>query len=55
MGVYKIIIKVLNEVVTITTENTQYGGGEVIMESKITGENNEIALNSQFLLNYFEN
>lgn len=46
----KIILKVSDKKVIITTESTQYGEGEITMDTKIEGENNEIALNSQFLL-----
>lgn len=46
----KIILRVLDGKVLITTESTQYGEGEITLDTKIEGENNEIALNSQFLL-----
>ncbi|MBU0706234.1 DNA polymerase III subunit beta [Patescibacteria group bacterium] len=46
----KIIVKVADKKVVITTESTQYGEGEITLTTKITGDNNEIALNSQFLL-----
>lgn len=46
----KIILKVADGKVIITTESTQYGEGEITLETKIDGEDNEIALNSQFLL-----
>ena len=46
----KVILKVGNGKVLVTTESTQYGEGEITLETKISGEDNEIALNSQFLL-----
>lgn len=46
----KIILKVADGKVIVTTESTQYGEGEITLDTKIDGENNEIALNSQFLL-----
>ncbi|MBN2307076.1 DNA polymerase III subunit beta [Candidatus Peregrinibacteria bacterium] len=46
----KVILKVADGKVIITTESTQYGEGEITIETKIEGANNEIALNSQFLL-----
>ena len=46
----KVILKIAGGKVIITTESTQYGEGEITMETKIEGEDNEIALNSQFLL-----
>lgn len=46
----KIILKVADGKVVVTTESTQYGEGEITLDTEIDGENNEIALNSQFLL-----
>ncbi len=46
----KIILKVADGKVIVTTESTQYGEGEITLDTKIDGENGEIALNSQFLL-----
>lgn len=46
----KIILKAADGKVMITTESTQYGEGEITLDTKIEGDNNEIALNSQFLL-----
>ena len=46
----KIILRVTDGKVIITTESTQYGEGEITLDTQIEGENNEIALNSQFLL-----
>ena len=46
----KIILKTSKEGVTITTETTQYGEGEITLKTKTEGEDNEIALNSQFIL-----
>jgi len=46
----KIILKIVDGKVIVTTESTQYGEGEITLDTKIDGESNEIALNSQFLL-----
>ncbi len=46
----KVILKVSEGKITVTTESTQYGEGEITLETKVEGEDNEIALNSQFLL-----
>lgn len=46
----KIIFRVLAGEVVVTTESTQYGEGEITVKGGIKGEDNEIALNSQFLL-----
>jgi len=46
----KIIVRVKDGSVVITTETTQYGEGEVILKTKTEGMDNEIALNSQFIL-----
>lgn len=46
----KIVLRVGDGKVVVTTESTQYGEGEITLDTKIEGENNEIALNSQFLL-----
>jgi len=46
----KIILRVTDGKVIVTTESTQYGEGEITLDTKIEGDNNEIALNSQFLL-----
>lgn len=51
----KIILKVGKGNVLITTESTQYGEGEVTLSTTIEGEDNEIALNSQFLLDALGN
>jgi DNA polymerase-3 subunit beta len=51
----KIILKTTKETTTITTETTQYGEGEVILKIKTEGGDNEIALNSQFLLDVLNN
>lgn len=51
----KIILKANDGQVIVTTETTQYGEGEVTIKAKIDGENNEIALNSQFLLDVLGN
>lgn len=46
----KVVLKISKEGVLITTESTQYGEGEINLKPIIQGEDNEIALNSQFLL-----
>ena len=51
----KILIKANQKGVTITTDTTQYGVGEVEIKTKVEGENNEIALNSQFILDVLNN
>jgi DNA polymerase-3 subunit beta len=51
----KIIIKATKDKVVITTETTQYGEGEITLKTKIGGGENEIALNSQFLLDALNN
>jgi DNA polymerase III subunit beta len=51
----KIILKTNENDVVITTETTQYGEGEITLKVKIEGEKNEIALNSQFLLDVLNN
>jgi DNA polymerase-3 subunit beta len=51
----KIILGVNEGKVTVTTESTQYGEGEITLDAKIDGEKNEIALNSQFLLDALGN
>ena len=39
-----------NKKIQFTTESTQYGEGEIVLDVKVDGEDNEIAVNSQFLL-----
>ncbi|MFC1732430.1 DNA polymerase III subunit beta [candidate division KSB1 bacterium] len=51
----KILLKVNQSGLIITTDVTQYGVGEVEMKTKVEGENNEIALNSQFILDVLSN
>lgn len=51
----KIILKVVGGKVVVTTESTQYGEGEITLDTKIEGKDNEIALNSQFLLDALGN
>lgn len=51
----KIILKLDSNGLFITTEMTQYGVGEVELKTKVDGENNEIALNSQFMLDVLAN
>lgn len=46
----KIILRIADGKVLVTTESTQYGEGEIILEAQTEGQGNEIALNSQFLL-----
>ena len=51
----KIILRIADGKVTVTTESTQYGEGEITLDTHVEGENNEIALNSQFLLDALGN
>ena len=51
----KVLIKANQKGVAITTDTTQYGVGEVEIKTKVEGENNEIALNSQFILDVLNN
>jgi DNA polymerase-3 subunit beta len=51
----KVIFKTSKEGVVVTTDTTQYGEGEVTLKNKTEGENNEIALNSQFILDVLNN
>jgi DNA polymerase III subunit beta len=51
----KILLKLGKEGIIITTDVTQFGVGEVEIKSKIEGEDNEIALNSQFMLDVLGN
>ena len=51
----KVILKVTKNQATITTETTQYGEGEITLKIKTEGEDNEIALNSQFILDVLNN
>jgi DNA polymerase-3 subunit beta len=46
----KVIFKVEPGKVTVTTETTQYGEGEITIKMEVEGVANEIALNSQFML-----
>ncbi len=46
----KIILKVVGQKMEFTTESTQYGEGEIVLDVKVEGGDNEIAVNSQFLL-----
>lgn len=46
----KILLKTNSSGVMITTDVTQYGVGEVEIKTKTEGVDNEIALNSQFIL-----
>lgn len=46
----KVILKTSKDSVDITTETTQYGEGEVKLKTKTEGQDGEIALNSQFIL-----
>lgn len=46
----KIILSVNEGKVVISTEGTQYGQGEVDLSCQVTGEPNQIALNSQYIL-----
>ncbi|MBU1017878.1 DNA polymerase III subunit beta [Patescibacteria group bacterium] len=51
----KILLKVDPSSVMVTTDTTQYGVGEVEIKTKVEGGKNEIALNSQFLLEVLGN
>lgn len=51
----KVVLKVAEGKILITTESTQYGEGEITMSPEIKGEPNEVALNSQFLLEALAN
>jgi DNA polymerase-3 subunit beta len=51
----KILLQVNSGGVSITTDTTQYGVGEIEIKTKVEGENNEIALNSQFILDVLAN
>ena len=51
----RVIFRVAKNKVGITTESTQYGEGQVDMETKVEGEANEVALNSQFALDVLAN
>jgi len=51
----KIVLRVVDGKVIVTTESTQYGEGEITLNTKINGSDNEIALNSQFLLDALGN
>ncbi len=51
----KILFKINKNGVIITTDTTQYGVGEVEIKTKVEGEDNEIALNSQFMLDVLSN
>lgn len=51
----KILLKVDQKGVVITTDTTQYGVGEVEIKTNIEGDSGEIALNSQFLLDVLSN
>jgi len=51
----KVLIKVGKDGVMVTTDTTQYGVGEVVIKAKVEGDENEIALNSQFILDVLSN
>jgi len=51
----KILLKLTKEGMMITTDVTQVGVGEVELKVKTEGEDNEIALNSQFMLDVLGN
>ncbi len=51
----KIILKILDGKIILTTESTQYGEGEITLDVSVDGEVNEVALNSQFLLDLLGN
>lgn len=51
----KILIKVSADQLSVTTEQTQIGVGEESVPIKLEGEGGEIALNSQFMLDFLSN
>ncbi len=51
----KVILKVTQDRVLITTDATQYREGEVLLKAKTEGEDGEIALDSQFILDLVAN
>lgn len=51
----KILFKLEDTQLYITTETTQYGVGEEVLTVEREGEGNEIALNSQFMLDVLSN
>ncbi|MBN1258492.1 DNA polymerase III subunit beta [Candidatus Peregrinibacteria bacterium] len=51
----KVIFRIKSDATTLTTDTTQYGEGEVVLTPKTKGEPNEIALNSQYLLDALSN
>jgi len=51
----KVLIKINPSELIITTDTTQYGVGEVEIKTKSEGGSNEIALNSQFMLDVLAN
>jgi len=42
-----------NNMLSLTTQATQFGSGEEVLETNISGIDNEIALNSEFMLDVF--
>ena len=51
----KVLLSVAPTALTITTDTTQYGVGEIEIKTKTEGSSNEIALNSQFVLDVLSN
>lgn len=51
----KVLVKLNRDGMMITTDVTQVGVGEVEIKAKVEGEDNEIALNSQFMLDILGN
>ncbi|MFH1012747.1 MAG: hypothetical protein V1760_03295, partial [Candidatus Peregrinibacteria bacterium] len=51
----KVIFRVKKEGVTLTTDSTQYGEGEVTLSAPVEGVATEIALNSQYILEALNN
>ncbi|MBI5411550.1 DNA polymerase III subunit beta [Candidatus Peregrinibacteria bacterium] len=51
----KIVFHLDPEAVTITTDTTQYGEEEDVFRVKVAGEKNEVALNSQYVLDALSN
>lgn len=51
----KVLLRTSSEGLLVTTDVTQLGVGEVKMKTKIEGKDNEIALNSQYILDLLSN
>lgn len=51
----KVIFRIKKDGVTLTTDTTQYGEGEVHITARVEGVGGEIALNSQYILDVLSN